>query len=66
MSYSTVNTLALLAVPPGVVMLIFPVKAPDGTVAVTCVFELTVKVVAFTPPNFTEVACERLMPVIVT
>jgi hypothetical protein len=43
----------LVAVPPGVVIAIFPVSAPGGTVAVTCVSEITVKVVALTPPNLT-------------
>jgi hypothetical protein len=48
-----VKLVALVAVPPGVVMTIFPVFAPAGTVAVTCVSEFTVKVVAFTPPKVT-------------
>jgi hypothetical protein len=45
-----VNVPELVAVPPAVVILIFPVNAPAGTVAVTCVPEITVKTVAFTPP----------------
>ena len=49
----TTKFVALSAVPPGVVIPIFPVFAPTGTVAVTCVSELTVKAVAFTPPNVT-------------
>ncbi len=57
---------ALDAVPPGVVITIFPVFAPVGTVAVTCVSEFTVKLVAATPPKVTFVACVRLTPVIVT
>jgi hypothetical protein len=57
---------ALVAVPPGVVMTIFPVFAPVGTVAVTSVFETTVKLVAATPPKVTFVAPVRLMPVMVT
>jgi hypothetical protein len=49
----TVKLVALAALPPGVVIAIFPVFAPVGTVAVTCVSEFTVKLVAFTPPNVT-------------
>src|SRR5438445_5231404 len=52
-----VKTVALVAVPPAVVILILPVTAPVGTVAVTCVAELTVKAVAFTPPNVSAVVC---------
>ena len=58
--------MGLVAVPPGVVITIFPVLAPVGTVAATCVSEFTVKLAAGTPPNVTEVVCVRLMPVIVT
>ena len=43
-----------------------PVFAPVGTSAVTCVSEFTVKVVAFTPPNFTAVVCVNPVPVITT
>src|SRR5436309_6498353 len=39
----TVKLLELLAVPPGVVTLIAPLVALDGSVAVICVSELTVK-----------------------
>ena len=46
----------LVAVPPGVVTTILPVFAPVGTVAVICVSEFTVKMVAFTAPNVTFVA----------
>ncbi len=60
------KAVALAAVPPGVAIDIFPVTAPVGTVAVTWVFEFTVKLVAATVPNFTAVACERLIPVITT
>ena len=49
----TVKTPGLVAVPPGVVITIFPVFAPVGTLAITCVSEFTVKVGAFTPPNVT-------------
>jgi hypothetical protein len=65
-SYCTVNAVALVAVPPGVAIDILPVTAPVGTVAVTCVSELTVNTVAVTAPNFTRAVCERLMPVITT
>lgn len=57
--------LALVAVPPAVVMAIFPVIAPVGTVAVTCVSESTVKLAA-TSSNVTPVVCVRLTPVIWT
>jgi hypothetical protein len=58
--YVTVKTAELVAVPPGVVIAIFPVFAPVGTFAVTCVSELTTTVVALTPPNvsFVVFACE--------
>ena len=52
--------------PPGVVTPIVPVTAPDGTVAVTCVSEFTVNVVAANPPNVTCVVCERLTPLMAT
>jgi hypothetical protein len=61
-----VKTAELTAVPPGVVIAIFPVFAPVGTLAVTNLSELTVNVVAFTPPNVTLVVCMRLTPVIIT
>src|SRR6266550_5336258 len=63
--YATVKLVALVAVPPGVVMAILPVSAPLGTIAVTRVSEFTVKV-AFTPWKVTFVVCLRLTPVIVT
>ena len=56
----------LTAVPPGVTIAILPVFAPVGTVAVICVSESTVKVVAFTPLNVTLVVPVKLVPVIVT
>ena len=62
----TENDEALVAVPPEVVTLIAPVVAPDGTVAVICVDELTVKVVALAPLNVTAVAPVKFAPVIVT
>jgi hypothetical protein len=45
----------LVAVPPGVMTLIGPVVAPVGTVALIRVGEFTVKVVAATLLNVTEV-----------
>src|SRR6266480_4799678 len=63
---STVNALALVAVPPGVVTLIDPVVAPAGTVACIAVVEVTVKLVALTPLNVTDVAPMNFVPVIVT
>jgi hypothetical protein len=62
----TVKLVVLVAVPPGVVIMIFPVFAPVGTVAVTCVSESTVKLVAATAPNVTFVLPVRLTPVITT
>ena len=50
----TVKSVALVAVPPGVVTLIVPVVALAGTVAVICVSELKVKV-ADVPLNLTDV-----------
>jgi hypothetical protein len=61
-----VKTAELVAVPPGVVIAIFPVFAPVGTFAVTFVSEFTANVVAFTPPKVTFVVWVRLTPVIVT
>src|SRR5438094_7517787 len=62
---TTVNELALVAVPPGVVTLSGPVVAPAGTVAWIAVAEVTVKV-ALTPLNVTEVAPLSFVPLIVT
>src|SRR5580700_10605867 len=56
----------LVAVPPGVVIAIFPVIAPVGTSAVTSVSEFTVTVVAVTPPNVTLDVCVSPLPVIIT
>ena len=65
----TVKSVVLVAVPPGVVTVIFPVVAPVGTVVVICVAEFTVNV-AVVPLNFTEVVVKpvplKLVPVIVT
>ena len=55
----------LVAVPPGVVIVIGPVVAPEGTVAVTWLSEFTVKV-AEVALNFTLVAPVKLVPVRVT
>lgn len=54
-----------VALPFGVVTLIFPVVAPLGTLAVTCVALFTVKEVVF-PLNATEVAPLRFVPVMAT
>jgi hypothetical protein len=62
----TVKFEVLLADPPLVVIAIFPVTAPVGTLAVTWVLELTVNVVAFTPPNVTLVVWVSPVPVSVT
>src|SRR5437016_2943895 len=56
---TTVKLVALVAVPPGVVTMIVPVVAPEGTVAVICVVELTEKV-ATVPLNFTAEALVKL------
>ena len=63
---NTVKLVALVADPPAVFTCILPVLAPVGTVAVICVSESTVKVMAFTPPNDTLVAPVKLVPVITT
>ena len=64
--YVTVKTVALVALPPAVVTAIFPVTVPLGTVAVTCVAELIVKAVAFTPANVTVVVCDSPVPEMTT
>jgi hypothetical protein len=61
----TVKFWELAAVPSGVVTLIGPVVAPEGTVVVMLVFEFAVNV-ADTPLNVTLVAAMRSVPVIVT
>jgi hypothetical protein len=48
----TVKVAALTALPPAVMTEIFPVMAPTGTVAITCVSEFTVKVAGI-PPKVT-------------
>ena len=62
----TVKLDALVPVPPPFVTAIGPVVAPVGTLAVICVSELTLKVVAFVPLKATLVAPVKLVPVIVT
>ena len=66
MGATTVNAPELVATPPEVVIAIFPLTAPVGTVAVTFVAELTVNVVAFTPPKVTFVVCVSAVPMITT
>jgi len=61
----TPNAIALVPVPPGAVTLIFPVVAPDGTTAVICVGESTVKLAAL-PLNLTAVAPVNDFPATVT
>ena len=56
---------AEVAVPPGVVAVILPVVAPDGTPAVIFVPLFTVNV-ADVPLNFTELAPVKFVPVIAT
>ena len=62
----TVKSAVLVPVPVGVVTAIFPVVAPVGTVAVICVAELTVSVDWVVVLNFTLVAPQKFVPVIVT
>ncbi len=61
-----VKVAALVAVPPAVVTVIEPVTAPVGTVAVIWVAESITKVVAAVPPNFTDVAPVKFVPVMTT
>ena len=56
----------LSAEPLGVVTETGPVLAPAGTVAVICVSESTLNVVAATPLNFTAVAPVNPVPTIFT
>ena len=62
---TTVKLLELVAVPPGVITLIGPVVAPEGTVAWIVVGELTLYV-ALTPLKVTELAPPKLVPLIWT
>jgi hypothetical protein len=61
----TAKSVALVAVPPGVVTVILPVVAPAGTV-VTIWFAVFDVIVAVVPLNFTEVAPVRFVPVMIT
>ena len=61
----TVNVPALVAVPPGVVTLHFPLVAPAGTLAVIFVAELIVND-AFVVPSLTAVAPLKFVPLMVT
>src|ERR1051326_5377108 len=62
----TVKLAALWPDPLEVVMLIGPVPAPAGTMAVTCRFEMLVNVAVLTPENLTVVAPFRFVPLMVT
>jgi hypothetical protein len=62
----TVKLLADVAMPFGVVTVIFPVVVPFATRAVICVALFTVKLAADVALNFTEVAPVKFVPVIVT
>jgi hypothetical protein len=62
----TLKLVALVTVPPAVVMEIAPVVAPGGTVAVIWAALFTVKLVALVPLNLTTVAPLKLFPVMTT
>jgi hypothetical protein len=62
---STLNVAALDAVPPGFVTPTWPVRAPAGTAAFTCVADTNVGAVA-TPPKLTALAEAMLVPFTVT
>ena len=61
----TLNLVALVAVPPGVVTLILPVFAPEGTLTLILIAVSEVIGATF-PPMVTFVAAARLVPVMVT
>jgi hypothetical protein len=61
----TRKSLLVVHDPAGAVTLIFPVVAPEGTVAVICVEEFTVNA-AFVPLNVTDVVPVKFAPVITT
>ena len=63
---TTVNELLLVALPPGVVTEMVPLVAPDGTVALICVPETTLKNEALVPLNATAEAPVKFVPVMVT
>jgi hypothetical protein len=62
----TTNGCELVAMPPGVVIVMGPVIAPSGTVAVSCVSEATLKVLALMPLKETAVAPVKPVPKIIT
>ena len=62
----TLKTAALCAGPFAVAILMGPLAAPTGTVAVIFTVELTVKTSVATPPNDTAVTFAKLAPLIVT
>jgi hypothetical protein len=62
---TTLKFVALVAVPAGVVSVIFPLVAPGGTVALTCASETNTNDAA-TPWNLTDVTPEKCVPLIVT
>jgi hypothetical protein len=62
----TVNVPVLVAVPPVVVTTILPDFAPVGTSAVSLESDLTVNIVALTPPKVALLVCVSSVPVIVT
>jgi len=62
---ATTKSVGLVAVPPGVVTVIFPVVALAGTVVEIWIAELTVNEAAV-PLNLTEVAPVKFVPLIVT
>jgi hypothetical protein len=61
---ATVN--AFVAAPPGVITVNEPVVAPVGTVVLTWVSEITLKVAVLLLKNLTEVVPAKLVPLIVT
>jgi hypothetical protein len=63
---STVNEVALVVVPPGVVTVTRPLVAPVGTTKVSVVASTTVKLLTLVPFNVTAVAPPRLVPTTVT
>lgn len=63
---AVLKSVALAAVPPGVVTVILPEVAPTGTVDVIDMSLSTVKLVAPVPLNFTADAPVKYVPVMVT
>jgi hypothetical protein len=61
---ASVNTVADVAVPPGVVTTTLPVAPPAATTAVICV-GVTTKPVAGTPPKVTVAGARKFVPLIV-